>query len=192
MLKDENYIYTENELIDLCIKKQVHAQKSLYKIFSPKLFALACRYMSNKEDAKDVLQESFIKIFEKLSSFKKNGSFEGWLKRIVVNTALSKYKQNQKNIINYSADVNEWDDAEENEIPEETNSFMQLDEQTILMHIQQLPEEYRIVFNLAGIEGLSHKEISGLLGIKEETSRIRLLRARKKLMNTLSLIHIVK
>ena len=188
-MRGENQIYTENELIELCIKKQMHAQKSLYKIFSPKLFALACRYMSNKEDAKDILQESFIKIFENLASFKKNGSFEGWLKRIVVNTALSKYKKNQKNIINYSSDVNDLDDTEDDETQEETNSFMQLDEQTILMHIQQLPEEYRIVFNLAGIEGLSHKEISGLLGIKEETSRIRLLRARKKLMSTLSLIH---
>ncbi len=188
-MRGENQIYTENELIELCIKKQVHAQKCLYKMFSPKLFALACRYMSNKEDAKDILQESFIKIFENLASFKKNGSFEGWLKRIVVNTALTKYKKNQKNIIHYSADVNDLDDMEVDETQDETNSFMQLNEQTILMHIQLLPEEYRIVFNLAGIEGLSHKEISDLLGIKEETSRIRLLRARKKLMSTLSLIH---
>jgi RNA polymerase sigma-70 factor, ECF subfamily len=188
-MRFENQIYTEKELIELCVKKQVHAQKYLYKMFSPKLFALACRYMSNKEDAKDILQESFIKIFENLSSFKRNGSFEGWLKRIVVNTALSKYKKNQKNIIHYSSEINESNDIGDDETQEETNSFMQLDEQTILMHIQQLPEEYRIVFNLAGIEGLSHKEISGLLGIKEETSRIRLLRARKKLMSALSVIH---
>lgn len=190
-MKDENHIYSENELIALCIKRQMHAQKNLYKRFSPKLFALACRYVSNKEDAKDILQESFIKIFENLQSFKNNGSFEGWLKRIVVNTALTKYKKNQKSVIEYSSDVNEWNDTEEDETEEGTNSFTQLDEQTILKHIQQLPDEYRIIFNLACIEELSHKEIASALGIKEETSRIRLLRARKKLMNTLSLIHTI-
>ena len=190
-MDSESLIYTEEDLIEKCIKGNVHAQKSLYKRFLPKLFAIACRYSSNKEDAKDVMQESFIKIFSSLHTFKKNGSFEGWLKRIVVNTALSKYRNNQKSIIDYSTDVNELDASEEDETQNDTNSLMQLDEQTILIHIQALPEEFRLVFNLACIEGLSHKEISTVLGIKEEISRIRLLRARKKLVTTLSLINTI-
>lgn len=98
-MSNENLIYTEEDLIEKCIKGDEHAQKSLYKRFLPKLFAIACRYSSNKEDAKDVMQESFIKIFECLHTFKRKGSFEGWLKRIVVNTALSKYKKIKKALL---------------------------------------------------------------------------------------------
>lgn len=191
-MKNSSLTYnTEEDLIEKCIKGDSIAQKALYIKFSPKLFAISYRYSSNREDAKDVLQESFIKIFDNIKAFKKTGSFEGWLKRIVVNTALSKYKKTKKSVINYTDQLNDKDLIDTLDEQQGENDLSAIDEQTIMIHIQDLPEEYRIVFNLACIEELSHKEIASLLSIKEETSRIRLLRARKKLINSLTSINVI-
>ncbi len=183
-MKNNSLTYTDDELVDKCIKQDVHAQKQLYISYSPKLFAICCRYASCKEDAKDILQDSFIKIFNSIKTYKKAGSLEGWLKRIVVNTALTKYKQTKKLLVSYSSDVENLGEFVEDEINEEV--LDDYDEQLLLDVISNLPDEYRMVFNLHCIENHSHKEIAELLSIKEETSRIRLLRARKKIIAVLA------
>jgi len=184
-MKINSLIYTDAELVDKCIKADMFAQKQLYITYSSKLYVICCRYSSCKEDAKDILQDSFIKIFNSIKTYNHSGSLEGWLKRIVVNTALSKYKQTKKRVVSYSADVeNLGEFAEEEAVSEE--EFAHYDEQILLRVISNLPDEYRIVFNLHCIENHSHKEIAELLLIKEETSRIRLLRARKKIIKMLS------
>lgn len=191
-MKNSSLTYnTEDELIEKCIKGDSNAQKALYIKFSPRLFAISYRYSSNREDAKDVLQESFIKIFSKINTFKKTGSLEGWLKRIVINTALSKYKKTKKSVVSYTDQLNDNELIDGIDEEQTANDLQSIDEQTIMTHIQDLPGEYRIVFNLACIEELSHKEIAELLSIKEETSRIRLLRARKKLINSLTSINVI-
>jgi len=190
-MKDGSLLYnTEDELIEKCIKRDSNAQKVLYTKFSAKLFAVSYRYSSNREDAKDVLQESFIKIFDNIKAYKKTGSLEGWMKKIVVNTALSKYKKSKKNPVDYIDHLNDYvgEAIDEEQIE---NDLLNIDEQTIMTHIQNLPEEYRIVFNMACVEELPHKEIAALLSITEETSRIRLLRARKKLVQSLTSINVI-
>lgn len=177
----KSLIYTDNELIEKCIKGDIYAQKELYIIYSPKLYGICCRYSSCRENAKDILQDSFIKIFNSLKSFKNTGSLEGWLKRIVVNTALTKYKQTKKSVVSYSAEVESIGSRAEDEI-EENVIINDYDESRILNSIAKLSDEYRIVFNLHCVENHSHKEIAELLSISEETSRIRLLRARKKII----------
>src|SRR6478735_7405579 len=104
-MKINSLIYTDAELVDKCVKADMHAQKQLYITYSPKLYVICCRYTSCREEAKDVLQDSFIKIFNNIKTYKQTGSLEGWLKRIVVNTALSKYKQTKKRVVSYSADI---------------------------------------------------------------------------------------
>ncbi len=191
-MKNNSLTYTtEDELIEKCIKRDANAQKALYIKFSAKLFAVSYRYSANKEDAKDVLQESFIKIFDHIKTFKKTGTLESWLKRIVVNTALSRYKKTKSTLVDFTDQLNEneiIDPVDEEQIE---GDLLNLSEHIIMTHIQNLPEEYRMVFNLACIEELSHKEIATLLSIKEETSRIRLLRARKKLMESLTSINVI-
>lgn len=189
-MKINSLIYTDAELVDKCIKSDMSAQKQLYITYSPKLYVICCRYASCKDDAKDILQDSFIKIFNSIETYKNSGSLEGWLKRIVVNTALSKYKQTKKRIVSYSADVeNLGEFADEEAYEEELNHY---DEHLLLEVIACLPDEYRIVFNLHCIENHSHKEIAELLSIKEETSRIRLLRARNKIIIRLIALKQVK
>lgn len=184
-MTSKSLIYTDDELIEKCIKGDIHAQKYLYLIYSPKLYAICCRYSSCRENAKDILQDSFIKIFNNLKSYKKIGSLEGWLKKIVVNTALTKYKQTKNSVITYTAEAEIIIEQSDNEIEE--NVFLQdYDEKMIIDAIAALSDEYRIVFNLHCIENHSHKEIAELLSIKEETSRIRLLRARKKIIAMLT------
>lgn len=184
-MESKSLIYTGDELIEKCIKGDLYAQKQLYSVYSPKLYAICCRYSSCKETAKDVLQDSFIKIFSNLKTYRNTGSLEGWLKRVVVNTALTKYKKTKSSVVSYSADVESIGEHAEDEIEIE-NVMHAYDETTILNAIAALPDEYRMVFNLHCIENHSHKEIAELLSIKEEASRIRLLRARKKIIATLT------
>lgn len=184
-MKIKSLIYSDAELVDKCIKSDMFAQKQLYIAYASKLYVICCRYSSCKEDAKDILQDSFIKIFNSMKTYNQSGSLEGWLKRIVVNTALSKYKQTKKRVVSYSADIeNLGEFAEDEEVDDD--AFENYDEHLLLRVISNLPDEYRIVFNLHCIENHSHKEIAELLLIKEETSRIRLLRARKKIITMLT------
>ena len=161
-------------LIQKCKKNDTNAQSEVYKLFSGKLFAICLKYSRNHVDAEDSLQDAFVTIFEKISQYNKRGSFEGWIKRIVVNTVLQKYRR--KGVFNI---VNE-NDIEEEVIEVEDNP---IDIGFLLQSIQELPDRYRLVFNLYALDGYSHKEIGKMLDISTGTTKSNLARARMILKN---------
>ena len=135
------------------------------------------RYARNKEDAEDILQDSFIKIFKKIEQFKGNGSFEGWMRRVVVNTALKKYTVSRYSKEFSVEEVKDTALLNINDAP----AFNHLTEKDILLLIHNLPDGYRIIFNLYVIEGFQHDEIANMLGIQPGTSRSQLVKARQML-----------
>jgi RNA polymerase sigma-70 factor (ECF subfamily) len=145
-------------------------------MFAPKLMAVSVRYSRSFEEAEDILQDSFFKIFTNLSEFEFQGSFEGWMKRVVINTAL---KMKQRKYYN-SETIGISDINAETISPDIIET---LTEEELIKIIGELPEGYRIVFNLHAIEGFSHKEISSILQIEESTSRSQLFKARKMLQD---------
>lgn len=160
---------SQDQLIKNCKKKQPKAQADLYKRYASVLFSVCLKYAPNYTEAEDVLQDAFITIFDKITQYKNKGSFEGWLKRVVINTALQRYRKpgvyslvNEENIKEVEVEV------EEDAIP--------LD--YLLSIIQELPDRYRMVFNLYVMDGYSHREISELLTISQGTSKSNLARAR--------------
>jgi len=135
------------------------------------MFGVCLRYAGNYDDAQDILQDGFIKVFEKIDQFGFKGAFEGWMRRIMVNTALEKYRSNYQ-VINIHDNVKEIN----NEYAEDFST--DIDARELIKFIQELSPKYRMVFNLYAIEGYSHKEISNMLGITEGTSKSNLSRAR--------------
>jgi RNA polymerase sigma-70 factor (ECF subfamily) len=159
-------------LILKCKKQDKKAQEILYRRFSPKFFVLCLKYSSSYDQAKDSLDDGFIKIFQNISKYNERGSFEGWMTRVIINNALREY-QNKAVFITIEE---EYFEEAEIEIEVEELSF------DFLMNlIQELPNQYRVVFNLYAMDGYSHKEISKLLNISIGTSKSNLARARKKL-----------
>jgi RNA polymerase sigma factor (sigma-70 family) len=146
-------------------------QEELYRRFSPRMYAVCLRYAGNSEEAEDILQEGFIKVFKKLESFRGEGSFEGWVRRIFVNTAIEHFRRKR-----YLQPVTE---KEENTIEGKSLSALDgLAEKDILALVQQLSPGYRTVFNMYVVEGYTHKEIGDMLGISEGTSKSQLSRAK--------------
>ncbi|MFN5222891.1 MAG: RNA polymerase sigma factor [Bacteroidota bacterium] len=171
---------SEQELIEGCIRNQPAAQELLFKTFSGKMLAVCCRYTVNKAEAEDLLQDGFIKVFSKIELFRNQGSLEGWIKRIMVNTALDALRRNKKLQIN--------DLTEDSEIPHTgLKPGDQLQARDLMMMIQSLPNGFRTVFNLYAVEGYSHKEIGQLLGISENTSKSQYSRARAQLQKMLQI-----
>lgn len=138
-------------------------------MFSGKMYAVCLRYTSNADEAKDILQDGFVKVFTNLNTFNFKGSFEGWVRRIMINTAIACYRT-KKNV--YTLEI--VDDIETGN----DNVFDSLSAEELLKIIRKLPSQYKMVFNLYAIEGYSHKEISEMLGITESTSKSDLSRAR--------------
>lgn len=171
---------TEEELIRKCKKGNREAQEHLYRSYSAVLFGICLKYSRSKTEAEDNLHDSFMIIFEKIHQFKAQGSFEGWLKRVTVNTVLQKYRREQPLTLV----------AETNDSEDEASSLgledIPLD--TLLKLIQDLPRKYRITFNMYVLDGYTHKEISEALGTSEGTSKSNLARARsilkEKIRNT--------
>ncbi len=164
----------EKKLIDSCIKNERKAQKKLYEKFAPVLLGLCCRYTRDRSEAEDVLQEAFIKIYKNLNQFANKGSFEGWLKRIAVNTAITHYKQNQKHA--YQEDITE---IKENRISNNEYIDCEFTREELMGVIKSLPAGYQMVFNLYAIEGYKHKEIAEMLKIDISTSKSQFSRAKK-------------
>ena len=165
---------TLNELILQCKKQDAKAQGELYKRYSSTLFAICLRYSPNYIEAEDNLQDAFITILNKVEQFKDKGSFEGWMKRITVNTVLQKYrKQRVFDIANEENLEAEVEEIEDNGVP--------LD--YLLKIIQELPDRYRLVFTLYVLDDYSHKEIAEMLGISDGTSKSNLARGRVILRN---------
>lgn len=166
-----NQIISEPDLIQGCINSNRRMQEELYSRFAPKMYAVCLRYAGNAEEAEDILQEGFIKIFKKISSFRSEGSFEGWIRRIFVNTSIEHFRRKI-----YLQPISE---QEENTLEGKSLSILdKLAERDIIQLVQQLSPGYRTVFNLYVVEGYTHKEIGEMLGISEGTSKSQLSRAK--------------
>ena len=161
-----------NHLIEGCKAGERRAQADLYRMFSPKLFGVSLRYSRDRTEAEDTLHEAFVKIFDKISQYSGKGSFEGWMKRIVVNIALEKYRTRYR--LQTVEDITIYDSQSTIDDIYEALSVAQLMEV-----IQALPPRYKMVFNMYAIDGYSHKEIADIMGINEGTSKSNLSRARK-------------
>ena len=161
---------TLDELIIQCKKQDAKAQGELYKRYSGILFSICLRYSPNYTEAEDSLQDSFLTIFKKVDQFKGKGSFEGWMKRITVNTVLQKYRKQRV-----------FDIAREDQIVDEVD--VEVEDEGIpldflLKIIQELPDRYRLVFTMYVMDDYAHKEIGQMLGISDGTSKSNLARAR--------------
>lgn len=165
---------TEFELIQGCIKQNVNCQRLLFNRMVPTMYAVCLRYANDAMEAEDMLQEGFIRVFANLHQFKFEGSFEGWVRRIIVNAAL---KMLQKKRLQF----NELKEYADNLPNVDASVFSHLGEEDLIKLINRLPDGYRIVFNLNVIEGYTHEEIGKMLQIQPSTSRSQLVKARKML-----------
>jgi RNA polymerase sigma factor (sigma-70 family) len=162
-----------------CKRNEPKHQERLYKLFAPKMLAVCLRYAKDRDEAQDVMQEGFIKIFRNLHNFRNEGSLEGWIRHIMVNTAINRYRK-AKNMVLVE------DMAENDTLSVRSYNSDRLEAADLMNMIQQLPGNYRNVFNMYAIEGYSHQEIGNELGISEPLSRATLHRARGILKNKLS------
>lgn len=172
-------MYSEEDLIYRCLQNEVRAQEEFYKRFARKMYGVCLRFAKNQMEADDILQDGFIKVFTNLKTYRGEGSLEGWVRRTIVNTAINLYKKNAK----YLRDI----EIEKAEVVQNTEegALDKITVQELLALISKLPTGYRMVFNLNVIEGYTHKEISQLLNISENTSKSQLSRARQTLQKKL-------
>jgi RNA polymerase sigma-70 factor (ECF subfamily) len=176
-------MFTEEDFIQRCLDNDPQAQEELYRRFAPKMFGICLRFTKNKMEAEDVLQEGFIKVFTYLKDYRSEGSLEGWIRRTIVNTAINYYKKRAKT--HSDIQVEQLDITEK----EVEGVLDKLSAKELLSVIQQLPDGYRMVFNLSVIEGYTHKEIGKMLGISENTSKSQLSRARVVLQGKIKKIN---
>ncbi|UAY52263.1 RNA polymerase sigma factor [Ferruginibacter albus] len=167
---------TEEQLIKACIREDASSQKEVFNRFSGRMLGVCYRYARNAADAEDILQEAFIKVFNKLHQFKFEGSFEGWIRRIVVNTALKKYS-----VARYEKEIVGYEVKDKDESILEPSAYSHITQKELMDLINNLPDGYRIIFNLYVIEGYQHDEIAEMLGIQPGTSRSQLVKARTML-----------
>ena len=166
------------ELIEGCKRKNAQAQKNLYDRYTGLLYALCCRYIKEKMEAEDVLIIAFTKILDRIDQFKGEGSFEGWMKKIVVNESLTYLRRNKNMYLEMDIEA-----ADREPDFDKLESHLQAED--LMKMIEALPAGYRTVFNLYAIDGYSHKEIAEQLGINENTSKSQLSRARVALQKNL-------
>ena len=170
---------TEDAILQGCLRNDTTAQRELYNRYSPKMLSVCYRFAHHREDAEDMLQEGFIKIFTQIHTFQNKGSFEGWIRRIIVHTSinfLKKYKKFNENVeLAYAGYL---------AVKEETIPSLMLAKQVVEC-IRLLPVGYRTVLNLYAIEGFTHREISQMLDIEESTSRSQYTRAKAMLEDIL-------
>lgn len=169
-------------IIQGCRKKNRKAQQLLYERFSPTMYAVCLRYSGSTEDAQDILHEGFLKVFDKIDQYKSKGSFEGWVRRIMVNTALEKFR-NQYRVLSLQDRESEYDSPDPQDMTDSITA------KELMVFIQELSPKYRVVFNLYAIEGYSHKEIGEMLDISEGTSKSNLSRARSILQEKVKLFY---
>ena len=168
------------ELAAACKDEKRDAQKRLFDTLAPKMMAVCLRYMGNREDAEDVLQEGFVTLFTKLESYNGSGSFEGWARKVFVNTALMHLRKND--VLGVSDDIEEARSL----FTEEATPLQKMGYKELMDLISNLPPDARTVFNMYVVEGYSHKEIAATLGCTEATSRSKLQRARLQLQEMIS------
>jgi RNA polymerase sigma factor (sigma-70 family) len=166
---------TEELMLAGCLKNNAAAQEALYSRFSPRMLGVCYRFAKNREDAEDMLQEGFIKVFTQMHQYRNEGALEGWIRRIIVHTCINNLKKNKK--FSDSLDIIHANSVHINE--EMIPSIMQAKQ--VVECIRMLPLGYRTVLNLYAIEGFPHKEIAGMLDIEESTSRSQYTRAKAML-----------
>jgi RNA polymerase sigma-70 factor, ECF subfamily len=173
-------------LIEECREYKKSAQKKLYEMYAPAMRSVCRRYAANFDEAEDILQEGFLKVFSKIRQYKAEGAFCSWVKRIFVNTAISHYrkKSNRFNFVNIEPFGSNFSERE-SEYEEEELSYADLSVEEITAAINLLPESLSVVVNLYLIEDYSHRDISEVLGISVENSKIRLLRGKHQLQKIL-------
>ena len=166
-------------LVKECVKGNARAQRLLFDKFAPKMLGVCQRYAKDTEQAEDILQDGFVKVFNKLKDFKSEGSLEGWVRRVMVNTALDQIRKNSKLLGSVSTDDVAY--------KLESNDFIaeNLMAEDLMKLIQSMPDGYKVVFNMFAIEGYSHNEIADTLGITESTSKSQYSRARAYLRERL-------
>jgi RNA polymerase sigma-70 factor (ECF subfamily) len=169
------------DIIQGCLRGDRRDQELLYRRHVSRLYAVCLQYSGNDEEARDILQEGFIKIFENLGSYKHEGSFEGWMRRIMVNTALEKFRSRHP-----LHRVDDIDQIPEPDAEPDNEDYAGLQATDLMVIIRSLPPKYRMVFNLYAIEGYSHREISNMMNISEGTSKSNLSRARVILQRRVS------
>ena len=170
---------TEEALLKGCLTNDAAAQRELYNKYSSKMLSVCYRYAHNREDAEDMLQEGFIKVFLQAHTFENRGAFEGWIRRIIVHTCINILKKNKK--FNESVDIIH---ANGLQVREDTVPAI-IQAKQVVECIRMLPIGYRTVLNLYAVEGFSHREIAGLLDIEESTSRSQYTRAKAMLEDIL-------
>ncbi|MEO8584061.1 MAG: sigma-70 family RNA polymerase sigma factor [Flavitalea sp.] len=175
-----NHTISESDLIRECIGGNRQMQEELYNRFSGKMYAVCLRYSNNAEDAQDLLQDGFIKVYRNLHRFRAEGSFEGWVRRVFVNSSIEHFRKK-------SIELTRVSEKEEGTIGDNDISALDtLAEKDIINLVRELSPGYRTVFNLYVIEGFAHREIAEQLGITEGTSKSQLARARSILQKKVS------
>ena len=173
---------SENQLIERCKKQDRAAQKILYDRYAGLMLAICMRYVYERSEAEDILQEGFLKIFTKINEFEGRGSFEGWLKRVFINTAITNYHKSSKhNKYHY-----EISDVQETKFEKQSYYESEFTRDELFKVVDSLPEGYKMVFNLYAIEGYKHKEIGKLLKIDINTSKSQYSRAKKLIWKKLN------
>jgi RNA polymerase sigma factor (sigma-70 family) len=176
MMTTDNYL---TMIYEGCLRNERKYQELLYKLLAPRMLAVCMRYAKDKDEAQDILQEGFVKLFTNLHTYRGEGSLEGWMRRIMVYSAISRYRKARTMVL--VGDFGE----DDNMIAGKSYNNNSLEADDILKLVQQLPESYRAVFNMYAIEGYSHREIGENLGMTEIMSRTTLSRARTILKNRL-------
>jgi len=174
----------EQILVAGCKKNETWARKKLYELYAPAMLGVCVRYTDDKEKAKDILHEGFIKIFTKINTYSEKGSLGGWMRRIFVTTALEFLKENH---FQRYMDIVEYEEKIETV---EISAVEKLSAEEILKYISELPKGYRLVFNMHAVEGYSHAEIAQMLNIKEGTSRSQFARAKQLLQHKIQKLQI--
>ena len=176
----------ENQIIEGCKKGKRNSFNMLYQKYASVMLGICYRYSKTKAEAEDVLQEGFIKIFQKITTYEGRGSFEGWMKRIMINTAINNFKSNSKHYYHEDIDM---DNSLKLRSDEENMPYQpetEINKEQLIKLIQELPAGYQIVFNLYVLEGLTHQEIAEELEFSINTSKSQLSKARKWLRNKLT------
>lgn len=172
--------YTDQEIIKGCKRGKIRFQELLYRKFYAFAMSVCIRYNPNRDDALEVLNDSFMKLLNHIDTYDENKPFKSWFRRILVNTSLDRYRENKRFLIHVEYDTSELEVAGD-------NSFSgKLDAEEILSFLAKLPEQYRAIFNLYEVEGYSHEEIAGMLDIAPGTSRSHLSRAKALLRKSYS------
>jgi RNA polymerase sigma-70 factor (ECF subfamily) len=181
-----NFNPKEQKMLNGCRSGQAKYQQMFYEHFYGKMLSVCLRYAKDREEARDILQDGYLKVFSSIDHYKGEGSLEGWVRRIMVNTAINHYHKNKKHLLHTNSD-NEYEEiAESANQWTETEAIQKMSYEELLALIRTLPPAYQAVFNLYVIEGYTHKEIGELLQISEGTSKSNLAKARMKLQKQLN------